>query len=183
MNDSQKYDERYRVSRIYREHYSKVFYYKVWNCVVDGLVKDDKILELGCGTGQLAQLLYDKGFTNYIGIDFSRVAIEIAKARVPSFTFINDDLNNIDYSNYADFKFVSTETFEHLKNDIELIKKFPKSSIVFSVPNRMAKLHYRKYPSEAFIRDRYKSILNVNNVTALRLGGGKIIFVVEANIL
>ncbi|MES2965537.1 MAG: class I SAM-dependent methyltransferase [Bdellovibrionota bacterium] len=41
--------------------------------------KDRVVLELGCGSGQLAEELLALGASRYVGVDFSRVAIERAK--------------------------------------------------------------------------------------------------------
>jgi len=183
MDESEKYDKRFDGSKIYNKHYSEVFYYRVWRYVANSLLSSDKILELGCGPGQLANLLYDRGIRNYIGIDFSKVAIRMARARVPLFTFILADLNKIDYSKYTGFKFVSTETFEHLENDIAVIRKFPKNDIIFSVPSYRSKYHRRRYLDEEFIRSYYKDVLNITNVTRSKLGRVKSIFIVEAKII
>lgn len=182
MDDPEKYDIMYLESKIYNRHYSRVTFYNLWICVANSLDKSDKILDLGCGAGHLAHILYDMGFKNYTGIDFSGVAIKMAKIKVPTFIFLNDDISCIDYSDYTDFRFVSTETFEHLKDDIDLLKKLPKNNIVFSVPNFTAKLHYRTYKDEEFIKEYYKSVLNINNITPITLKKGRIMFVVEANI-
>ena len=183
MCESEKYDERYTISITYKKHYSRIVYYKVWSYIADHLTKSDKILDLGCGPGHLAQMLHDRGFKNYVGIDFSNVAIQMAKSKVPSFTFICADLNYIDFSVYDDFKFVSTECFEHLKSDIQLIERLPKNNIIFSVPRSKAKFHYRTYKTEAFIRDYYKEVLNISCVTRIKITTTKALFIVEATIL
>jgi trans-aconitate methyltransferase len=182
MSESEKYDKKYTITRVYKKHYSRIIYYKVWNYIANHLTQDDKVLDLGCGPGHLAHILYDRGFKNYVGIDFSKVAISMARTRVPSFIFINDDLNNINYSDYINFKFISTECFEHLEDDIKIIRKLPKNDIIFSVPSYMAQLHYRVYKNESFIREYYKSVLNVNNITSFKLNSVRTIFVVEASI-
>ena len=43
--------------------------------------KDVEIIELGCGTGQLAEYLADEGKQKYTGIDFSEVGLDIARQR------------------------------------------------------------------------------------------------------
>ena len=53
------------------------------------------------------------GFKNFIGIDFSKIAIEMCQEKVPSFTFIESDLNTIDYSNY---KLIPYTTIDYIKN-------------------------------------------------------------------
>jgi len=179
-----EYDTGFLLSGIYKRHYSKALYCKVWSFVADCLKKEDKILDLGCGPGQFANMLFDRGFKNYVGIDFSTVAIEMAQKRVPFFTFITDDLNNVNFRKYAGFKFVSTECFEHVENDLQLLEKLPKGSdILFSVPNYMAKYHVRKFPNQKFIKKYYRSVLNVNKITTFVVWKAGRIFVVEAKII
>lgn len=183
MFESSSYDKMYSESSSYRMHYSELVYYKAWKHIAGKLHRDDKILDLGCGPGHLANLIYDIGITgSYTGIDFSEVAIKMAKAKVPAFEFITGDLRDIDYIGYQDRTLISTEAFEHMENDIELIKRLPKSRIIFSVPNFICSTHYRMYNSESFIRNYYKDVMSITSVTAFNIGGNRVIFVVDASI-
>lgn len=184
---AEDYDSGFLTSAIYRMHYSKTgIYYKLWDYVASCLEKNDKILDLGCGPGQFSEMLFDRGFRNYVGIDFSPVAINMAKGRVPSFTFINCDLDNVDYSKYEGFKFVSLECFEHLKNDLQLLEKLPKKSkLIFSVPNYYAKYHVRVF-NEKFIKKYYGNVLNLGRIgffTGPPVTGKGKIFVIEAEVV
>ena len=178
----QAYDECYATSERYKLHYKDIDYYLVWKCVSEKISQNDKVLDLGCGPGHLAHMLYDKGVKTVVGIDFSEVGIKMAKEKIPSYTFITADLRNIDYSQYVDYKFVSTEAFEHLENDIELIKKLPKNHMIFSVPNYLCIDHYRTYDSKDSIIEYYKDVLNIINVESFSMSGDQIIYVVEASI-
>lgn len=189
----ESYDAIYTDSEGYKKHYSEVRYVNIWKYVTERLSLNDKILELGCGPGHLANMLYDNGFRNYTGIDFSEVAINLSKSKIPSFNFIESDLNNIKYDDYKDHKIISIETFEHVVNDIEIIKKLPDTNIIFSVPNYMCENHYRVYPSKEFIIDYYKDVLDIFNITTFVFNGDffiktekienkNVIFVVEAKI-
>lgn len=177
---SETYNKMYSESITYKKHYRDMVYFDVWKHIADKLKRTDRILDLGCGPGQLAQLLYDSGIRNYTGIDFSNVAIMMAKERVPEFIFIDGDLRDIDYTGYMDHVLISTETFEHIENDIDLIRKLPRCRIIFSVPDFMCTSHYRTYGSEAFIREYYKNVLNIINIKRFDIGNKRVIFVVEA---
>ena len=177
------YNEMYLESVIYRKHYSDTVYFPVWKYIVDKLFPDDKILELGCGPGQMAKLLYDKGIRQYTGIDFSSVAIKMAIGNVPSFTFIQANLNDVDFKEYSDYRIISTETFEHLADDTELLKKLPKRRIIFSVPNFMCANHYRTYNSTDHIKEYYKYVLRISDIKPFPIGGNRIIFVIDAQII
>jgi len=49
-----------------------------WCMELAGLTKDMRILDVGCGTGELAAVLKQNGYTTIDGIDISAVAIEHA---------------------------------------------------------------------------------------------------------
>ena len=64
----------------YKCKYDKTHYFPMWKKIIkEYLPKDDKILALGCGTGQFAHYMWDEGFRNYYGVDFSPTAISVAK--------------------------------------------------------------------------------------------------------
>ena len=97
--NKEAYDLTYSSSEDYRQHYrDMIYYFPMWQYIISKLSKDDKILDLGCGPGHLAHMLYDNGFKTFIGIDFSKIAIEMAKNKVPSYNIIEADLRQIDFS-------------------------------------------------------------------------------------
>jgi 2-polyprenyl-3-methyl-5-hydroxy-6-metoxy-1,4-benzoquinol methylase len=49
--------------------------------LLDGLLREAPILDLGCGAGQMLQLLKDHGFTNASGIDISAEQVHLATER------------------------------------------------------------------------------------------------------
>jgi 2-polyprenyl-3-methyl-5-hydroxy-6-metoxy-1,4-benzoquinol methylase len=78
------YNSVYRSSEKFHRHYKDSPSYVLWTQVMT-FVKQfahPKILEIGCGAGQFAHYLYDEGFNDYHGIDFSAEAIELAKKTV-----------------------------------------------------------------------------------------------------
>ncbi|NIV18191.1 MAG: methyltransferase domain-containing protein, partial [Woeseiaceae bacterium] len=76
-----------------RQHYTLSKYYPFWAVIADRAVRygANSILDIGCGAGQFASLLYDKGLREYCGIDFSRKRIEHARLVCPDFTFVVKD--------------------------------------------------------------------------------------------
>ena len=60
---------------------------------------DKKILDYGCGYGRVLKELYDRGYTDLLGIDFSNEMIHKAKKLYPyiDFNLINGD--TLDFEN------------------------------------------------------------------------------------
>lgn len=50
------------------------------------------IFEAGCGIGRTYDVLRQRGFTNYLGIDICRSSIEEASARYPKAAFVHENL-------------------------------------------------------------------------------------------
>ena len=125
------------------KHYKYVPHYPVLQVAFGMLsdIDDPQILELGCGTGQFAQMLWDRGLKCYKGIDFSALAIEIAKRKSPQ-AF---EVGNVFDANYEGFNTVVVmEVLEHIEDDLQLIGCIPEGmNIIFSVPNFIDPSHVR----------------------------------------
>lgn len=94
--------------------------------------KEDKILDLGCGSGYITNYLVEKGL-NATGIDFSSEMIKIAKKKYPKLNFLLDDFLNIEkhfdensidgliaiYSLY----FIPKEQFEEMLKSLSKVLK------------------------------------------------------------
>ena len=55
--------------------------------------KDSKILDAGCGTGLVAQVLSDMNFKNIVGLDYSKDMLKIAKNKKIYKRLIQESLN------------------------------------------------------------------------------------------
>src|SRR4051794_17565608 len=58
--------------------------------------KGESILDLGCGTGDLAKKLVDVG-VNILGVDYSTNMILEAKSKYPSINFMVADATNLEF--------------------------------------------------------------------------------------
>lgn len=67
-------------------------------------LKNELILDLGCGTGDLTNLIQLEGAT-VMGTDFSEEMIRKAKEKYPSIKFTVEDARNIDYKETLDAVF------------------------------------------------------------------------------
>jgi len=77
--------------------------------------KEDRVLEIGCGSGNLLKLLNSK---NIYGLDISPKMIEFCKKTIPHGTFISGDAENLPYENNSFDKVIISEVLYYLP-DIE----------------------------------------------------------------
>lgn len=170
--DSKFYDEIYNAGgnqQGYKAHYSHSRYFPVWWYIMKNWLGPDNILDLGCGVGQFAQMVFDyKVYNKYVGTDFSKVAIDQAKARKlpPEFKFYTYDITWwLNRKLFKDFEtYIALEVLEHLPEDLEfevLNTIPPGKTVILSLPNYMAQGHYRTYRGADEIIERYRKYLDV----------------------
>jgi len=82
IDDESFYNKVYKDTKEYHIPYKESRYFPLWKKIETYINMDDKILELGCGSGQLAHYLYDCGIKKYKGIDISSEAIKLAKKKI-----------------------------------------------------------------------------------------------------
>lgn len=134
--------------------------------------KNCSIIDLGCGAGNMADLLYTNGYKNYTGIDFNENMLKVAKERVPHCAekFILKDLTDeATWKLYKDKDvFISTEALEHIMEDRCVLKSIPSGKLVIiSVPNFNHRNHVRFFTSKESIIYRYGPILNFTSTIEL----------------
>lgn len=163
-------DKRYKEWEPYHEHYNNQdpSILNIFSTALEYIKKmpTPKIIEIGCGSGLFANMLFDNGFEDYLGIDFSPEAIRLAQTACPCYSdkFICCDAfeylelcSQNDKAIYALF-----EVLEHIYKDIELVNMLPSgSNIIFSVPNFKSFNHVRTFDNLQQITDRYY-MLNIN---------------------
>lgn len=130
---------------------------------LNGFGKDVEIYEIGCGSGQFANMLFDNGFVNYKGFDFSEKAVAIAKEANPDYAdkFTCADAFELlpALSKKSSAVFFCFEVLEHINDDKKLLDLLPSgSTVIFSVPNFYAFNHIRTFDCAKQIYDRYTSL-------------------------
>jgi len=141
-------------------------YLPLYKSAVEYLPAVDKcgtIIDLGCGVGYLAKVLFEKGYTKYIGIDFSSAMLEEAKKQIPKVTFILGDLRSKEiHEFFKQYKiFIILETLEHIEKDLDIIKDISCGSlVVFSVPSFNSRFHVRYFKDIDEIIERFGSFLD-----------------------
>lgn len=162
-------DKRFCEWKEYSEHYSNLnpFILKMYHTAMKWISKYEKnveIYEIGCGSGQFANMLLDNGYVKYVGIDFSSRAIELAKKanfRYGEGKFMCEDAFSYlqSYKEKENTLFVMFEVLEHINKDVELLNMLPSgTNIIFSVPNFKSFNHIRTFDDLASIQNRYEML-------------------------
>jgi trans-aconitate methyltransferase len=180
--NSAYYDKIYRTSTEYAKPWQESRYRKVWERMIQRFDKDKPVHDLGCGVGQVAQMLLHEGFKEYYGVDFSQDAIEKAKSLFPDssptmfrcidvFKYIENCKNPEIYEPKSQ-QFFCSETLEHISDDTGLLsllaQKFPGSPVAISVPTFDDPSHVRHFKSAAEAKLRYGKFLT--NIDVSQIG-------------
>src|SRR3989344_4366553 len=101
--------------------------------------KDKDVLEVGCGTGELAWLIAKRGARKVLAIDYSPSAIKITRERSPHPRLIYECLD-VDKAKGKFDVIVSLGTLEHMDNPLATLKKLkkllrPGGSLILTCPN------------------------------------------------
>lgn len=170
--DKSYYDNGYNSQEEYKKPYKESRYYVLWTQALQFVkrVPLPKILEIGCGPGQFAHYLYDEGYKDYLGFDFSSKAIEIAKKRCQQNFICADAKKDFPLNNYfKDYNLViSLETLEHIKEDLDVIKNIREEiPVIFSVPSFDDPAHVRWFSSQRQVRKRYYQLIDIHEIITI----------------
>jgi ubiquinone/menaquinone biosynthesis C-methylase UbiE len=126
-----------------------------------------RILEAGCGMGQVALALKKKGYASY-GLDFAQGTIEMLREKFPCVPFIQGDIHSLPFPDAFFDLYISLGVIEHfiegqnviLTEAARVVK--PRGKIILSVPavNSYRRFRYRlgrykKSSSMPFFEDCY----------------------------
>ena len=165
------YDERYANSEEYRKPYWQSRYYFLWTVVLDRLRHGSakQLLEIGCGSGQFAELLQRDLPLGYKGLDISAEAIKQARAKgIKDFQFEEADAltSPLLSGNYDSV--VCMEVLEHIEKDLELVTRIrPGARCLCTVPNFPYFSHVRHFESEQQVHERYGHLFESLSVWGL----------------
>jgi len=167
------YDDAYANVDEYKLDYPDSRYYFVWTVIVDRVRRlgAKRVLEIGCGPGQLARFLMDQGVESYVGLDFSATALDLARQNAPGATFVLDDARTSDvYRKQSYDLLICTEVLEHIQADLEVLSNFPRGvPCICSVPSFPYRSHVRHFRNCAEVASRYQPLLDKFTVYALSM--------------
>lgn len=193
------YDQAFVTTPEYSTHYTQSIRYPQWQKVLSifkGVyVKENirklRILEIGCGVGQFAQMMsdkYDDIVEEYLGIDFSGVGCEETKKKLTreNYQVMQGDISGgkkfftvIMNSRWLKTKFdvvVALETLEHLQDDVGVLESISdtvaisKAHLIATVPDFDSNAHVRLFRSDEEIKEHYKSVVNFINIEKFGVG-------------
>jgi 2-polyprenyl-3-methyl-5-hydroxy-6-metoxy-1,4-benzoquinol methylase len=154
------YDATFEKCDHWREHYTKSRYYPIWTVVADRLKRANvrTILDIGCGPGQLACFLRDRGLAGYVGVDFSKSRVEFARTACPEHRFEVADVFQSDFLTSVRYDAVlALEFFEHIERDLDVLARIrPGALVIATVPNFPAQGHVRHFKDEDEVFARYR---------------------------
>jgi 2-polyprenyl-3-methyl-5-hydroxy-6-metoxy-1,4-benzoquinol methylase len=163
------YDQIFTRVEDYRAHYRDSRYFVLWTQVLQFLrkVPAPKILEIGCGPGQFAHYLYDQGFRDYHGFDFSPEAVRRARENSPQSFDVGDAMSPDFYKRDYNVAIV-LEVLEHVQDDLGLLANLrPGTVLFFSLPTFDDEAHVRFFPQPRQVVDRYQSRVDLRRLVAL----------------
>lgn len=153
------YDDAYKHIGSYSLPYHHSHYYFIW-CVIADRIKQagiKRVLEVGCGSGQLAAFLIDQGVERYVGLDFSPQAVEMARKACPKGEFMVDDARTTSLHLNGCFEaIICTEVLEHVTEDKEIVARFSSGvRCLCTVPNFPYRSHVRHFTNATEVARRY----------------------------
>jgi len=146
-NDVRFYDKlyqgRFEINKVSLEYEYEGPERKRWYEMVARLPFFDcsgRLLDVGCGAAGLLNTLPSNPSLELHGIDFSAVAVKLARARVNG-NFIVGDVHCLPYEKEFFDRVVSTETLEHVDDPAMVLQEIrrvmrPDSSLLVTVPEK-----------------------------------------------
>ena len=110
-------------AKAYHEMYQSIFDYEEDFKIYDkylSKIKAKKILELGCGSGNLAKFFIENKY-DYTGLDSSKEMITLAKEFVPDGNFLLGDMRHMSLQDTFDAVLVTGRTFTHMTTNHDVM--------------------------------------------------------------
>ena len=155
-----------------RRAYARSPSYFLWAIIVDRIRRAGfkRVLELGCGQGQLAEFLLDQGVKQYVGVDASDGALERARRQAPGGIFVTADIRETAaHLTYEHDVIICTEVLERIATDLHVVSRFALEKhcvcSVSSVGSGMSQV--RNFRSASDVETRYARFFRSFDVTTL----------------
>lgn len=159
------YNDVYGKDHKYAGNYKNLPHFPVFQIALSYIkeLRNPYILELGCGTGQFAEMLWNNWFRAYTGVDFSEKAVELARKASPQ-AFEVQDLTTYSQPSLFD-AVVCLETLEHIEKDLEIVERVWRgTNFIFSVPRFDDPSHVRHFNSKEEVEERYGKLIKIDDL-------------------
>ncbi|MBQ9791808.1 MAG: class I SAM-dependent methyltransferase [Clostridia bacterium] len=165
-NDRQKRnlvkDDYNAIASIYDKNYGAIDNYKPYADVFLDLLDGYRVVELGCGSGAMADYLTKSG-CSVVGVDFSHALLNIARKRYPYIDFIEADICDYIPPVKYDGLFTKDVLFHLPPKDLErvvrnfknILKEKGRFCIVMDLPNEEGEQFFTEE-----LDDRYEIYYN-----------------------
>jgi SAM-dependent methyltransferase len=172
---AEEYDRLYsssgKVNRTYSGYdrpYWDSHYFPLYKAAFDEVIRlgGKNIIEIGCGSGSFAHLLFDNSSLEYHGFDFSEAAIVKARLRThrPDRFSVAKAGDDTPMRRPYD-TVVCLEVLEHIERDLDVIEGWKAGAIcVCSVPNFDQPDHVRFFQHEDEVLARYDGLIAIDCV-------------------
>jgi len=140
------------LAHIYHEMYQKLFdYKKEFDYYSEILSKYSckSVLEIGCGTGQLAKYLIEAGY-DYLGVDLYEKMLKIAREENLANRFVQGDMRYLQIDQHFDSVIITGRTFAYLNNNSEINSTLEG---IHEVLNPHGKLIFDSFDAESIFSD------------------------------
>jgi 2-polyprenyl-3-methyl-5-hydroxy-6-metoxy-1,4-benzoquinol methylase len=165
------YDRNFHKRGHWKLHYTQSHYYPLWTVIADRVrqIGATRILDIGCGPGQVACLLRDIGVPQYKGLDFSPARVARAREVCMEFEFaIADVFQDDSLEAYSYDCVLMMEFLEHIERDLDVLRRVrPGTTVLATVPNFPAAGHVRHFADTREVETRYSPIFEGLSVTSL----------------
>lgn len=170
--NSEWYDRAFSRTLETHKHYTEANHYFLWSTIASLIARDGvrSVLDIGCGSGQFADLLHDRGIREYQGIDFSRKRVEWARQHCPDFTFVVEDVLRTDlFKTFGYDAVVCAEFLDHIQPDIEVIRRIKPGARFYAIcPDFPYLSHTRYFRDSEEVRERYAGYFRDFRVSSYR---------------
>ncbi len=144
-----------KLAQVYYEMYQELFDYKKEFMYYDKLLKKykcKKILEMGCGSGNLAPFFLKEGY-DYVGLDLFKEMIKIAKKVEPKAKFLQGDMRNLKLYEKFDAVLITGRSFTYLTTNDDVMNTLKS---IYRVLNKKGILIFDNFNAEKIIGMRKK---------------------------
>jgi len=157
-------------------------YYYLWCVIADRLTPLDGrgVLDIGCGTAQLGELLTARGLRRYVGFDFSGARVMAARERTEldvrvADAYTTELLTDAEYDTV-----VCTEFLEHIDGDLEVLGRLRDGvRVIATVPSFPSDGHVRHFRDENEVIARYGGLIRDLSVSRWVHAGDQTLFLLD----